>query len=121
MNHLYTYIDALQQISGPVQLVQQEMRDRSYREEGMQVVCLEFRYRFSNQVVLQKMIEFDELPESEGPAPALCPECWISYRVLEPSACQIEPSEKKFTSRCQERYWLNAQRAHYGQRRPGRC
>ncbi|MEZ6926573.1 MULTISPECIES: hypothetical protein [unclassified Aeromonas] len=46
--------------------------------------------------------------QDEESSPQLCPECWISYRVVT-SPIPITPARKLFHNPCQEAFWLKMQ------------
>lgn len=64
-------------------------------------------YQFSNGAVVSVHLEWDEVLE-EG---AACPECWISYEVVnQPERAVISPQSKQFISHCQVGFWLRTLR-----------
>lgn len=106
MNHLFTYIEAIGSSDGKVCVIDREVTDNSYEDQGVTVRSVEARYSFSNGVILKHCIEFDEAPLLSD----VCSECWISYEVIDSSAEKITPVIKTFVNQCQEDFWLKMQK-----------
>lgn len=60
-------------------------------------------HRQAGPAIICHQLELDE-----EPSPQLCPECWISYRVVT-SPIPITPVRKLFHNPCQEACWLKMQ------------
>ncbi|TKB49806.1 hypothetical protein FCL40_06505 [Ferrimonas sediminicola] len=110
MHRLSSYIRAIQCGSGVVSLTGQVETLADHRDELAQVQVRECRYRFSNGVQLLYRCE-EELTDC---AESMCPECWLSYRVVDPRGLTIRPMEKSFSNRCQQQFWLKMQAANDG-------
>ncbi|MBW3833474.1 hypothetical protein [Aeromonas hydrophila] len=104
MNDLVTYIRAIHRQAGPAIIIRQQSEQHSEQDEsGTLTHHRQTHYWFANGVVICHQLELDE--ES---SPQLCPECWISYRVVT-SPISITPARKLFHNPCQEAFWLKMQ------------
>ncbi|MFM4910282.1 hypothetical protein ACKKBH_18485 [Aeromonas dhakensis] len=104
MNDLVTYIRAIHRQAGPAILVRQQSEQHSEQDEsGTLTHHRQTHYWFANGVVICHQLELDE-----EPSPQVCPECWISYRVVA-SPIPITPERKLFHNPCQEAFWLKMQ------------
>ncbi|OMH36145.1 hypothetical protein [Motiliproteus sp. MSK22-1] len=111
MNNLFTYIEAIKSNNEKLRIIDKVEKDLSYCDQGMTVNSTEVLFYFSNGVTLKYCVEFDEtLQLSE-----VCPECWISYEVMDSSTVKITPIRKSFISQCQEVFWLKTQKCRNSQ------
>ncbi|MBU2712650.1 hypothetical protein [Zooshikella harenae] len=95
---------ALQAIHGqktPVLVVKQFERKNSYLDEGIEMREVETTYYFDNGVIIKNTIEQDDIPSENR-----CPECWISYSVIDTAGINIQPLNKLFHNHSQEQFWL---------------
>ncbi|MEH6473463.1 MAG: hypothetical protein V7752_19710 [Halopseudomonas sp.] len=106
MDHLFTYIEAINTPSKALQVVNKVETDNSYNDQGMAVASLESILSFSNGVRLKHCVEFDQQPQ----AATACAECWISYEILGPHTATITPLRKTFVNQCQQDFWLKIQK-----------
>ncbi len=98
MNNLFTYVSAIKFGSEKYSIEHQELHDRSYYDEDMYIDSKEKVVHFSNGVVLKEHVEFDSEQSNDLD---ICPECWITYQVIEqPEGVSIRPNKKSFISRC---------------------
>jgi hypothetical protein len=98
---LVIYIAAILGRASPVHIREVERSTTTWPEEGFSVLQEVAIYRFSDGARLRRTTEQDSLPaEVEA-----CPECWITYEVLD-SAPAISPARIRFNSSCREAFWL---------------
>ncbi|UGA54065.1 hypothetical protein [Vibrio sp. VB16] len=91
MNNLASYISVIHGEANDFTLVSYDNVDKSYEDEGVVVQCGESRYCFSNGVILKYCVE----SESSEVNDLVCPECWISYEVIEETIhTSIKPKKR---------------------------
>ena len=96
MNNLASYVSVIHGEANDFTLVSYDNLDKSYEDQGIVVQCGESRYCFSNGVILKYCVE----SESSEVNDLVCPECWISYEVIEETIhTSIKPKKKTFTNR----------------------
>lgn len=105
MNQLFTYIEAISNSEGAVNVLSNSTTDLSYIDQGVRVNNIENMITFSDGVVIKHSVEFDEVKPSDE----VCAECWITYEVIESIIGEITPMKKMFTNKCQESFWLRIQ------------
>ncbi|MGI0119828.1 hypothetical protein [Zooshikella sp. RANM57] len=101
MNLLSHYIQAIHGQKTPASIVKQSESKNSYLDEGVEVKEVETTYYFDNGVIIKNTIEQDTIPSDN-----VCPECWISYSVIDTAGINIQPLNKLFHNHCQEQFWL---------------
>ena len=70
-------------------------------------------FRFSDGTVIAKQSEMDS--EERAECDQVCEEVWLKYQVAtQPQAETIVPTQKSFTNRCQQSFWIKMQRQQAG-------
>ncbi|CAG9000346.1 MAG: hypothetical protein CENE_02341 [Candidatus Celerinatantimonas neptuna] len=103
MDDLYDYIAVIQGESSALALLHRESSHHSYEDQGIVIDCQQSVFQFENGVCIKYSCESDEVTSHEQ----ICPECWISYQVIEePAGISVRPKQKNFINHCQQAFWL---------------
>lgn len=109
MNNLYTYISQINNVNSTdaavdsIHIINSVRQDNSYQDIDGKIEAYETRYYFDNGVIIQCSTEADQFEVN----PQVCPECWISYLVINDLVdSPIRPHRKNFINHCQQAFWL---------------
>lgn len=78
------------------------LEDRHVQDTLAEVESTSALWRHESGVTLRQICEQEMLPDSDN----VCPECWISWEVVEDNGKAIWPRKKQFYNVCQEAFWL---------------
>lgn len=103
MNDLSDYVAVIQGKSSALVLLHCESHEHRYDDQGIMIDCRQSIFQFENGVCIKYCCESDEVADDEQ----ICPECWISYEVVdEPASISVHPKQKTFINYCQQDFWL---------------
>ncbi|HFZ8993375.1 TPA: hypothetical protein ACIPUI_000437 [Citrobacter freundii] len=63
-------------------------------------------WRHESGVVVQYSRETESVSVLNDNLANVCPECWISWEILDAAGQHIRPAKKHFHNACQESFWL---------------
>lgn len=103
MEHLATYVSAIQQRTGPLAVTETQVEKSSWQDQGCEVAREICDYRFANGAVIRRTVEQDNFPSESA-----CAEVWITYEVIDHGHAggEIGPARKVFENACREAFWL---------------
>ncbi|WP_193014576.1 MULTISPECIES: hypothetical protein [Gammaproteobacteria] len=97
------------------QIVNQEegyqiLSSHKCRDDLTEIIRATQAWLFNDGVILKCT---EEIETEHYDNDTQCPECWITWEIIESNNKYISPYRKEFFNLCQQKFWLKMQLANY--------
>lgn len=99
--HLVSYVAAIRGQDSDIAILARSDEQERWQDQGFEVLRHISLFHFHDGTVIRRTLEQDVEDESVD----ACPECWISYEVIQATQC-LSPTHMTFNSHCRENVWL---------------